>query len=74
MKLPEIIAPSVSVTITYGLDSEGDMAITEHWENHEGGGLPPMVIMAGMLTMAQQSLTLESADYWDSEDDDLENP
>lgn len=70
MKLPEIIAPSVSVTVTYGLDSEGDMAITEHWKNHEGGGLPPMVIRAGMLAMVQQSLTLESADCWDSEDDE----
>ena len=70
MKLPEIIAPSVSVTVTYGLDSEGDMAIAEHWKNHEGGGLPPMVIRAGMLAMVQQSLTLESADCWGSEDDE----
>lgn len=70
MKLPEIIAPSVPVTVTYGLDSEGDMAITEHWKNHDGGGLPPMVIRAGMLAMVQQSLTLESADCWVSEDDE----
>lgn len=59
MDTPEIIAPIATVTITYGIDSDGDLAHHETWKNGEGDSPVPMIIRAGMLTMAQQSLTFD---------------
>lgn len=53
-----ITMPTARLTIEYGLDSDGEGIVTEWWENladpdHD----VPMITKAGLLTMAQQSLT-----------------
>lgn len=70
MDTPDIIAPITTYTVTYGLDQDGDMALTEEWTHHEYPDRPvPMIIRSGILAMAQQSLTLDCIPGPDDEDD-----
>lgn len=62
-------------TVTYGLDHDGQPYLTEQWDNlSDPGEIIPMVTRAGLLTMAQQSLTGMALgtvpDEWDTPDED----
>lgn len=71
MDHPEIIAPIATYTVTYGLDQDGDLALNEEWTNHENSDRPvPMMIKAGMITLAQQSLTLDCLPTPHDDEDD----
>ena len=53
-----ITMPTVRLTIEYGLDDEGESIMAERWENLADPGFTvPMITKAGMLAMAQQTLT-----------------
>ena len=46
------------LTIEYGLDDDGEEIVSERWENVADPDNPvSMITKAGLLTMAQQSLT-----------------
>lgn len=61
--------PIARFEIEYGLDEYGEMVISEAWVNLFGDGGVPMIVKAGMLQMAQQSLVAESFGL-DKEDDE----
>ena len=53
-----ITMPTARLTIEYGLDDEGESIMAEQWENlADPDYTVPMITKAGMLAMAQQSLT-----------------
>lgn len=59
------------LTIEYGLDEDGDGIITECWENVADPEFPvPMITKAGLLTMAQHSLTWLALGLDEEDDDD----
>lgn len=62
-------------TTTYGLDADGQPHLTEQWDNlSDPGERVPMILRAGLLTMAQQSLTADACDMipddWHTGDED----
>lgn len=55
-------------TVEYGLDADGNGFITEEWDNlAEPAEDVPMVTRAGLLAMAQQTLTAEVMGHFDDE-------
>lgn len=53
-----ITMPTARLTIEYGLDAEGESIMAERWENlADPDYTVPMITKAGMLAMAQQTLT-----------------
>lgn len=66
----DVAMPTARLTIEYGLDSEGEPIMAECWENLASPDTPvDMITKAGMLAMAQQSLTYTALGL-DEEDDD----
>lgn len=56
----EIAVPLASLTLTYGLDQDGEPILAEHWQSHDDAMEVPFIIRTGMLSMAQQSLTIKA--------------
>jgi hypothetical protein len=58
MESDGITLPTARVTLEYGLTESGESVMSECWENlADPDELVPMITKAGMLTMAQQTLT-----------------
>lgn len=65
-----VVMPTARLTIEYGLDKDGNGIMAECWENlSDPDSGVDMVTKAGMLTMAQQSLTYLALGL-DEDDDD----
>lgn len=57
--MDDIAVPIATFTLTYGLDEDGQPVIEEEWESY-GDHEVPMLTKAGLLAMAQQTLTMDS--------------
>lgn len=51
--------PIATYTSTYGLDDSGHPTLEEKWSTPDGSTVP-MITKAGMLTMGQQTLAMET--------------
>lgn len=57
------------LTIEYGLDADGEGIVAEYWENTADPDHDvPMITKAGMLAMAQQTLTYYALGMDDDDD------
>lgn len=64
-----ITMPTARLTIEYGLDDEGESIMAEQWENlADPDYTVPMITKAGMLAMAQQTLTYYALGMDDDDD------